>query len=137
MACVLFTAPTPNPGEFYCHQPKSNLPSSVVMVHKAHQPMTLQKDLYNMDFCHTYNRTYNGEYEEDVLVPCTSFHFDSVVETAVTKFSLVCSRSILISVAQLAHLIGVLSGGILANILMETYVVDTDLLCTTLSVEGD
>ncbi|XP_037033782.1 organic cation transporter protein-like isoform X2 [Bradysia coprophila] len=129
MACVLFTAPTPNPGEFYCHQPENNLPSDGVFIHKTHRPMTLQKDLYDMDFCHTYNRTHNGEFEEDVLVPCTSFHFDSVFETAVTKFSLVCSRSILISVAQLSHLFGVLTGGILANIIMETMSPRKLLLC--------
>ncbi|KAG4075944.1 hypothetical protein HA402_003770 [Bradysia odoriphaga] len=129
MACVLFTAPTPNPGEFYCHQPDNNLPSDGIMIHKTHRPMTLQKDLYDMDFCHTYNRTHNGEFEEDILVPCTSFHFDSVVETAVTKFSLVCSRSILISVAQLSHLIGVLTGGIFANIIMETMSPRKLLLC--------
>lgn len=122
MACVIFTAPVPNPGEFYCHQPENHLTSDGTVMHKTHRPVTLHKDLYDVDFCHTYNHTSNGQYREDVLVPCTSFHFDSVFETVVTKFSLVCSRSILISFAQLSHLLGVLTGGILANILMGAYV---------------
>lgn len=126
MACVIFTAPTPNPGEFYCQGSETNLITDKnVWIQQMH-PHVTQDEVYNIDFCSTYNLTHNHnnsysvEYGKDILVPCTSFKFDSNFESAVTKFSLVCSRSILIAFAQFSHLFGVLTGGILAKLLMRT-----------------
>lgn len=125
MACVIFTAPTPNPGEFYCQEgSETNLITDKNVWIRQMYPHVTQDEVYNIDFCSTYNRTYNNsnsysvEYEKDILVPCTSFKFDSNFESAVSKFNLVCSRSILIAFAQFAHLFGVLTGGILATRLM-------------------
>lgn len=116
MAAIIFIAPIPEPGEVSCYQPES-------------RSVFHQKDL-PIDYCIQSNRAQdvasltNLSYVEDEnnyesSIPCTSFQFNTPFETTITKFSLVCSRSILIATSQFFHLFGVLTGGILATKLME------------------
>lgn len=127
MACIIFTAPIPKPGEISCYQPESQ---SVFNQNASLEHRYIsQKDL-QIDFCiDSKNRTYdqatlnNLSYAEDENIfetlPCSSFQYNTPFETTVTKFNLVCSRSILIATSQFFHLFGVLTGGILATRLME------------------
>lgn len=127
MACIIFTAPITKPGEFHCFQ--SEVQS--VSTDSTQPPVIVQTDNNSMDFCTTFDRTYDdGEIKNSSLMedknndtrhrPCTSFQFESNFESTVTRFSLVCSRSILIATSQFFHLFGVLTGGIMATKLMET-----------------
>lgn len=106
---------------------------------------------YSIDFCHVYDdiRTsltqrfqylenqsdpfsrmnasenkiamVNGADGADNAVPCDHFEHDSIYDSLVTQFDLVCSRSILVAWTQFWHLFGVLNGGILATWLLESY----------------
>lgn len=119
MACIIFTAPIPEPGEVSCHQPE--IASLSNQYTEMWSQGTDHKDLISKDFCMTLNRTYDdvdGETKYE-SVPCTTFQYNTPFETTVTKFNLVCSRSILISISQFFHLFGVLTGGLLATKLME------------------
>lgn len=130
MACIIFTAPIPKPGEISCYE---SIDQSVFNRNAWAEHLDSQKDLQK-DFCRQLNRTYavttmnnlsynyfedgnNGNFES---VPCTSFEVNSPFETTITKFNLFCSRSILIATSQFFHLFGVLTGGILAAKLIET-----------------
>lgn len=127
MACIIFTAPTPNPGEYYCQQPGNSLIENKIDWMNIAQVM-VQTDVHYANYCTTsFNfsnikttaNLSNFMQDERVVVPCTSFEFNSSFESTVTKFNLVCSRSILIAVSQFFHLFGVLTGGILATKLLE------------------
>lgn len=129
MACIIFTAPIPKPGEYYCL--RSDVSNENYLTKTAYPSNIVQNDANSMNFCSTkINQTYDEvvianlslmENEKHArYVPCTSFQFDTPFETTITKFNLVCSRSILIATSQFFHLFGVLTGGILATKLMET-----------------
>ncbi len=118
MACIIFTAPIPKPGEVSCYQPDI----AVTSLHTIGQ-----NDLIPTDFCVQPNRSMyddaglsnvrDGKNHEPV--PCTSFQFNTPFETTVTKLSLVCERDILVSTSQFFHLFGVLAGGIFATKILE------------------
>lgn len=129
MACIIFTAPIPNPGEISCYQ--SEAQSEFNQNYWTEPQNTSQNDLRSTDFCVQFNRTYDdaifntladAERDEnnDESLACTSFQYNTTFETTITKFNLVCSRTILIATSQFFHLFGVLTGGILATKLMET-----------------
>lgn len=123
MACIIFTAPIPKPGEISCYQPDTqSVFNQNVWTGQPTGP-TGRKDLQN-DFCIQFTTLKNRSYVDDAnnyeSVPCATFEFDTPFETTVTKFNLICSRSILIATSQFFHLFGVLTGGILATKLMET-----------------
>ncbi len=128
MACIIFTAPIPKPGEISCHQPETQI---IVNQNAWMEPQIIsQNHAPATDLCFQLNQTifnssrYTMEYENNFeSIPCTSFRFNAPFETTITKFGLVCSRSILIATSQFFHLFGVLTGGILATKLMEKYVI--------------
>lgn len=64
---------------------------------------------------------FDGVDVANDIVPCDLFEHDSVYESLVTQFDLVCSRTILVAWTQFWHLFGVLNGGILATWLLESY----------------
>lgn len=125
MACIIFTAPIPKPGEISCYQVQ---PEIIVNQNDYWLERQTQIQQHSTDYCHKLNRTtfnsnlsyveYDHNYES---IPCTSFRFNTQFESTITKFNLICSRSILIATSQFFHLFGVLTGGILATKLMETY----------------
>lgn len=125
MACIIFTAPSPKPGEISCYQPDSQY---VFNQNASTEHRQISQNDLQINFC--INRPYehatlnNLSYDvedEDIYesLPCTSFQYNTPFETTITKFNLVCSRSILIATSQFFHLFGVLTGGILATRLME------------------
>lgn len=128
MACIIFTAPIPKPGEISCYQPKAE--SLFNQTAWTESKNISQQVLHSVDFCIKLNRinddaTLNNEsYAEDDnnydSLSCTSFEFNTPFETTITKFNLVCARTILIATSQFFHLFGVLTGGVLANKLMQT-----------------
>lgn len=104
MACIIFTAPTPRTGEFYC---------STIAENFAHPLESYRNQMdIQMDFCRRTDDV-NG-----TAVQCDSFEHSTSFVSLVTQFDLVCSKTILIAVTQFFHLFGVLTGGILASKLL-------------------
>lgn len=136
MHCILFTAPAPRYGEYFCQIPQ-NLSNKVdLWIDMAHPPVPEATNYqagkkFTRDFCHVFSDanhraevhtkdniswTYNNFTDE--IVPCESHTHIDEYESIVTEFDLVCSREILVATTQFLHLVGVSSGGTLATILL-------------------
>lgn len=125
MACLIFTAPIPHHEEFHCNLPRSSIPNDNELIQMI-QPRNADQNYHCERFMNNYledgfiNTSDVIQSESDIsIVPCTSFNFNSSFESTITKFELVCSRSILVPLSQFFHLLGVLLGGILATKLLE------------------
>lgn len=105
MACIIFTAPFGQPGEYVCRDRQF----SDGMAHGVHQS--------NDDHCYRARAHAN----HTTPVECTDFEHHSIYDSLVTEFDLVCSRTVLIAVTQFWHLFGVLTGGILATLLLNQF----------------
>lgn len=141
MACIIFTAPAPRHGEFFCKPPNTIGAQNQTQWIKVSHPQKEESDdqEFAIDFCnvyqdaqehaHHYYNYENSEQEPRVwekplhrnsnVIPCTEFQHESDYHSVVTQYDLVCSRDILVSVTQFFHLFGVLTGGILANQLLK------------------
>jgi hypothetical protein len=146
MACIIFTAPTPQAGEIYCKPPVPD--NTEVLAHEwikiAHPIKALRADQeIIIDFCNVQkdafehvtkylNRTnnFNNTYSDfnifnvsndgtDNLVPCSTFEEETVYNSIITQFDLYCSRDILVAVTQFCHLFGVLCGGIVTHYMLK------------------
>lgn len=134
MACIIFTAPAPKPGEFYCKPPTSissdfDRTKWIMASHPVKE--TLSNGEYSIDYCNVFNNSlqhYNdptfGTWIEpnnsSQILPCESFEHHAEYTSIVTQFDLVCSRYLLIATTQSFHLFGVLLGGIITTQLMKT-----------------
>lgn len=145
MACVIFTAPLANEGEYYCKPPTGiaieNKTTWIQRIHPAIEIEVSRAEGPAFDFCHVYgnvrgqlrqqfhyleNQSDPFSHRENLtfqttILPCNNFEHDSSFDSLTTQFDLVCSRKILIAWTQFWHLFGVLTGGILATILLESY----------------
>lgn len=117
MACIIYTAPFAQYGEFHCQQSINtersidhNGTESLALIH----PMVAD----GYDFCNVYENQSFASADVPEIVPCESFDHESIFDSLVTQFDLVCSRNILIAVTQFSHLCGVLFGGITATKLL-------------------
>ncbi|KAH8294817.1 hypothetical protein KR018_003379 [Drosophila ironensis] len=143
MACIIFTAPAPRHGEFFCKPPHTiGAQNQTAWIKVSHPQKEESEDQeFAIDFCnvyedaqehaHHYYNYANSEQEPRVwekplnrnsnLIPCTEFQHQADYHSVVTQYDLVCSRDILVSVTQFFHLFGVLTGGILANQLLKYF----------------
>ncbi|XP_034661844.1 solute carrier family 22 member 3 isoform X2 [Drosophila subobscura] len=143
MACIIFTAPAPRHGEFFCKPPNTVGAQNQTQWIKVSHPQKEETEdqEFNIDFCNVYqdaqehaHHYYNYEHSEQEpriwekplnrnsnVIPCTEFQHESSYHSVVTQYDLVCSRDILVSVTQFFHLFGVLTGGILANQLLKYF----------------
>ncbi|XP_037729777.1 solute carrier family 22 member 3 isoform X2 [Drosophila subpulchrella] len=143
MACIIFTAPAPRHGEFFCKPPNTIGAQNQTQWIKVSHPQKEERDdqEFSIDFCnvyqdaqehaHHYYNYENSEQEPRVwekpmnrnsnVIPCTEFQHEADYHSVVTQYDLVCSRDILVSVTQFFHLFGVLTGGILANQLLKYF----------------
>lgn len=142
--CVIYTAPTPQKGDYYCKPGEfldnNNINSTVADNYMSYN---LQKDIqstdkqFQVDACHTYKatletsfahknlRNYSNPFSRPKqrttqqlnvhLVPCDNFEHNSEYQSLVTQFDLVCSRELLVSVTQSFHALGALIGGLVAK----------------------
>jgi len=136
MACILFTAPGPKNGEFYCEPPKelANKDHSEWITF-SHPEVDYEVGReFNVDFCSIFKDAHhhvkdvlnepnglvwNKINRSQVVVPCESFQHNSIYDSIITQFDLVCTREILVAVTQFFHLFGVLLGGCIATKLLE------------------
>ncbi|XP_017046060.2 solute carrier family 22 member 3 isoform X2 [Drosophila ficusphila] len=143
MACIIFTAPAPRHGEFFCKPPNTIGAQNQTQWIKVSHPQKEESDdqEFSIDFCNVYqdaqehaHHYYNYEnsdqeprvwekplHRNSNVIPCTEFQHESDYHSVVTQYDLVCSRDILVSVTQFFHLFGVLTGGILANQLLKYF----------------
>ncbi|XP_030373750.1 solute carrier family 22 member 4 [Scaptodrosophila lebanonensis] len=143
MACIIFTAPAPRHGEFFCKPPHTVSAQNATQWIKVSHPQKEEVDdrEFTIDFCnvyqdaqqhaHHYYKYADKEQEPRVweqpehrnanVIPCTEFQHQAEYHSIVTQYDLVCSRDILVSVTQFFHLFGVLTGGILANHLLKYF----------------
>lgn len=143
MACLIFTAPTPEHGEIFCRPPVTNMSEMewIKMAHPIKERRTDQEVI--IDFCNIHedvhhhiteflNKTNNfdAKFEdfdvfnvtighEKKLLPCEAFEHRPQYTSIITQFDLYCSREILIAVTQFFHLFGVLCGGIVTTYMMK------------------
>lgn len=103
MACIIFTAPMPRDGEFLCRP----LDDNFTLYEAADTRMHIETD-----YCSLYDDN-NG-----MGIPCESFEHITTFTSLVTQFDLVCAKTTLVAVTQFFHLLGVLTGGILATKLL-------------------
>ncbi|KAI9579238.1 hypothetical protein GQX74_004710 [Glossina fuscipes] len=143
MACIIFTAPAPRHGEFFCKPPSQLGVQNQTLWIKVSHPQKEDADdqEFNIDFCnvykdaqahaHHYYRYTDPDDEPRAweqplpnktdVIPCTHFEHRADFHSVITQFDLVCSRDILVSVTQFFHLFGVLTGGILAIHLLKYF----------------
>nr|XP_019529218.2 organic cation transporter protein-like [Aedes albopictus] len=134
MACLIYTAPAPKHGDFFCKPPLS------ISSHydetkwiKASHPVTekVNDDEFTVDYCNVFENSlqyYNDpnltswiqSSDDTKLVPCRKFEHHYEYNSIITQFDLVCSRYFLIAFTQSSHLFGVLLGGIITTQLMKT-----------------
>lgn len=88
--------------------------------------ITVQRVDSELDICdlvfqvNEQNERFNKYHmDANATMSCPKIRHESIYDSLVTNFDLVCSRTILIAVTQFFHLCGVLSGGILATKLLE------------------
>ncbi|XP_055923804.1 organic cation transporter-like protein isoform X2 [Eupeodes corollae] len=143
MACIIFTAPAPRHGEFYCKPPDSLSPRNHTKWIKVSHPTLeeVEDHEFNIDFCNVYqdaldhaHQYYHYQHPDmeprlwdepssknATVIPCKAFEHKSDYPSLITQFDLVCSRDILVAVTQFFHLFGVLTGGLLATHLLKYF----------------
>lgn len=124
MACIIFTAPFANPSEFMCGDADDRATTATV---SSGDPAIHHVDS-ELDVCDMVFRVNDENQRLNELLmrvnssaACDHIRHESVLDSLVTSFDLVCSRTILIAFTQFMHLCGVLSGGILATKLLTMY----------------
>ncbi|XP_058464629.1 solute carrier family 22 member 21 [Malaya genurostris] len=136
MACLIFTAPVPKHGEFFCKPPIPKLLNSSEWLKISHPVKEeLNDEEFSIDFCNVFEDAidHSIQYFKDPevkpwiqpnnnsrIIPCEQFEHNSQYNSIITQFDLVCSRDILVAVTQFFHLFGVLLGGIITTKILKT-----------------
>lgn len=132
MAVIIFTAPAPNDGDFWC-RPPDTVPQEYESewIQVAH-PIKL--DRHNrevIDYCHVYRDIIENPLEfigpnktrlpttNLTAVWCDHFSYNPEYHSLVVEFNLVCRRQMLLPLTQCFHIFGLLVGGIIAYILLK------------------
>lgn len=132
MAVVIFTAPAPNPGDFWC-KPPVQLPPEFIneWKQKAHPVVFNRHNKAEIDFCRVYrdmyfvpqkyfnhqNRTYS--IANLTTFTCQEFEYSKDYVSLVADFRMVCGRSMMLPITQCFHIFGLLLGGIIAHHLLK------------------
>lgn len=134
MAVILFTAPAPNPGEYWCKQPDI-LPQEYQnqWIKVAHPIVEDRKHRKSVDYCHVYRDVIErpldymdmGSNESVHLPPnativgCDHFAYNPDYHSLIVDYNLVCSKELLLPLTQCFHIFGLLVGGIIAYFLLK------------------
>lgn len=135
MAVVIYTAPSPQLGEYWCRPPANFHPnSSIDWIRAVHPPRPIDDHHpgYQYDVCHVYAdvmeapEKYVDFIDNDsgmnrTIIPCVDFVFHSDFHSLIAEFNLVCKRSLLLNLSQCFHIGGLLCGGIIAYMLLKMY----------------
>lgn len=132
MAIIIFTAPAPKPGDFWCTAPDT-LPSEYISdwIESAHPMRVDHHNRSHIDYCHVFkdfierpldflgpNRTELNTTNL-TAVKCTNFSFNPDYHSLVADFQLICQRELLLPLTQCFHIFGLLCGGIFAYFMLK------------------
>lgn len=133
MAAVIFSAPAPNPGDYWC-TPPSKVPENYTdqWIAKA-QPKQINS--YNnrtsVNYCEVYAEVWKnpmdfiGPNKSDIVpknlttIECERFSFNPDYYSLIADYSLVCDRHFWVSLSQCFHIFGLLIGGIIAYYMLK------------------
>lgn len=131
MAVILYSAPAPQNGDFWCRPPEHLANHSQWNRTLAMHPMV---DDQQIDYCQVYREIYEppvvngtslpaaaGRRNQSDVVPCEEFVFNVDFHSVIVEFGLVCGRKLLSAFAQSFHILGLLIGGVIANYLLRMY----------------
>lgn len=138
LAILLFTAPTPKSGDFWCKPPNNvtNHTEWVLQSHPVRQLYGGGDKEFQIDFCKVYKDAYDDKTvkffefsknenlsirESRRIMPCENFHFNSDFHSIIKEYNLVCSRRLLVAVTQSFHIFGLLIGGIAAHFMLKRW----------------
>ncbi len=135
---MIFTAPTPQFGDFWCEPPK-NITNHTEWVLQSHPMRRYGADKeFKIDFCKVYKDAYDDNKEikffefskgdnnvsirdNRKIIPCENFHFNNEFHSVIKEYKLVCSRRLLTTLSQSFHIFGLLIGGIAAHFMLKRY----------------
>ena len=132
MAALIFTAPAPNPGDFWCTPPFEVSKNYTAQWIEKAQPKQLNN--YNRSFvnyCEVYVEVlespmdFIGPNKTDVFpenlttVECEHFSFNPEYFSLISEYSLVCDRQFWVPLTQCFHIFGLLVGGIIAYYMLK------------------
>lgn len=136
LAIILFTAPVPQSGDFWC-KPPYNITNHTEWVLQSHPIRKYDTDKeFQIDFCKVYQDAYDDKMmklfefskndnfsirENRKVMPCKNFHFNSDFNSVIKEYNLVCSRRLLVTVSQSFHIFGLLIGGIAAHFMLKRW----------------
>lgn len=133
MAAVIFTAPAPNPGDFWC-TPPYEVPNNYTAdwIAKAHpKQFSSYNNRTTVNYCDVYVEVWNnpmdfiGPNKSDIVpknlttVECERFSFNPDYYSLIADYSLVCDRHFWVSLSQCFHIFGLLIGGIIAYYMLK------------------
>lgn len=132
MAAIIFTAPAPNPGDFWC-TPPSEVPQNYTAqwMEKAQPKLVDSYNKQSVDYCEVYAEVWKhpvdfiGPNKTDIVpknlttIKCERFSFNPEYFSLVADYSLVCGRSYWVSLTQCFHIIGLLTGGIIVYFMLK------------------
>ncbi|XP_001663173.2 solute carrier family 22 member 8 [Aedes aegypti] len=139
MACLIFTAPVPKHGEFFCKPPvpihaNFNTTEWIKVSHPIKEEV--HDEEFTIDYCNVFEDAMEHSLQyfnepnikpwvepmnnNTKVIPCESFEHHTDYTSIITQFDLVCSRDILVATTQFFHLFGVLLGGIITTELLKT-----------------
>lgn len=132
MAIILFTAPAPNPGDYWC-TPPTDLPENYTVdwIAQAHPVRYDNHNHSKINYCEVYTEMWNNPLDyfgrnytqidttNFTTKKCQHFTFHPNFHSLAADFSLICGRELLIPLSQCFHIFGLLVGGILAYFLLK------------------
>lgn len=134
MAIIIFTAPAPNLGEFWCKQPDI-LPEEYQnqWIKVAHPVIMDHNHHPRIDYCHVYRDVIERPLDfmglnankiehlpsNATIVACDHFAYSPSYHSLVADYNLVCQRELLLPLTQCFHIFGLLVGGIIAFFLLK------------------
>lgn len=132
MAIILFTAPAPNPGDFWC-EPPAELPKEYTddWIARAHPIEIDHHNRSHVNYCEVYSDYWErpldffGQNQTTVqirnstTIKCKNITFSPNYHSLVVDFRMVCGRELLLPLTQCFHIFGLLVGGIVAYFMLK------------------
>lgn len=128
LAIILFTAPAPNSGDFWC-KPPANITNHTEWILQSHPMRKYATDKeFQIDFCKVYKDRVDDKVtkffelsknDNQKIIPCENFHFSTDFHSVIVEYSLVCSRRLLVTLSQSFHIVGLLIGGIVVHFMLK------------------
>lgn len=136
MAVIIYTAPAPKAGEFWCRPSQTEHEQWKHLYHPVLSGGSDQRPVF--DYCNIYQDMHRDPLAKmdeligrnitdfvidgqassirlnDTLVKCVDFMFDRKYRSLIVEYNLVCDRKYLVALSQCFHIFGLLMGGILA-----------------------